>query len=401
MDSQDSKLNGILTKLPIPLIVFGVLLLGVAALQFSGDPVGFYFSYLFAFIYFLTITLGSLFFVIVQHLTRAGWSVVVRRIPETLAKNFPLMAVLFIPILLSVYIHPEGHHSILYHWADKLAVAKDTVLTAKSPYLNVTFWTIRAVVFFTLWILLANYFYKNSRKQDENGDAAITTRFQRVATYAIVIYALTQSFAMIDWVMSLMPHWYSTIFGVYFFAGSALITMSTILLFSHLFRFSGTATGIITREHNHDLGKLLFGFNVFWNYIAFSQYMLIWYASIPEETVFYISRFQGTWLNVSILLAAGHLAVPILLFMSRIPKRNYNMNLAMVCWMFFIHAVDMYWIIKPVGSPHGIHITLTDVCCFLGIGSLFFGFALLRMKKAPVYPIQDPRLQDSIHFENA
>ena len=279
--SQSSQLTGFLAT-TLPKISFGIGGLGVLGCiaSYLRNPHQFFFSYLSVFMMFLTLTLGALFFVLIQFLVRAGWSIGFRRIAENIMQNSGLMALLFVPIILGI------HH--LYHWSHPAEVAKDLLLQAKSAYLNIPFFIIRAFVFFGIWIGLSRAFYKKSTEQDNSGNPDNTAKMQKYSTFGILLFALSITFSGIDWVMSITPHWYSTMIGVYFFAGAAVVSLSSMSLIALILRKNGYLKDVLTVEHFHDLGKLLYGFNVFWAYIAFSQYFLIWYSNIPEETVFYL-----------------------------------------------------------------------------------------------------------------
>ena len=303
------------------LLAAGVLGIGLtAAIEFMSErgSAGFFHRYLFAFCVCLTISLGSLFFVLVQHLTKAGWSASVRRIAEILSLgNLPL-AVLFLPILVSVLM---GSHA-LYEWNDPEAVKHSSLLAGKSGYLNAGFFAVRAVVYFAVWILLTRLFVGTSIRQDVIGSPDLTSQMEGLSAPGTLAFSLTSSFAAIDWLMSLAPEWFSTIFGVYIFAGclvSCFATMSLVVLW---LKSRGFLAKAVTVEHQHDLGKLLFAFTCFWAYIAFSQYFLIWYANIPEETVWFKWRLTPAWTPVSVFLALGHFVLPFVFFMSRHIKRN-------------------------------------------------------------------------------
>jgi hypothetical protein len=199
--------------------------------------------------------------------------------------------------------------------------------------------------------------------------------------------------------MSITPHWFSTIFGVYFFAGSVVVSLASIILFSLFLRQQGYLSKIITVEHYHDLGKLLYGFNIFWTYIAFSQFFLIWYADIPEETIWYLQHFNGSWGYVANFLIIGHFFVPFLLLMPKAVKRNLKTLAIMSGWMVFMHLVDMYWIIMPNISPDGFHLSVIDILCFLGIGGIFTSLIFKRMAKYSLYPHNDPRIEESLNLK--
>ena len=273
-------------KLPLITLIVGVVALGLAAAMAWGTK-QFFFSYLVAFCYFLSLAIGGLFFVIVQFATRAGWSVVVRRVAEHLMSTLPLFVPLFIPIAI-------GLHE-LYHWTHAEAVSTDPLLTAKSPYLNERGFYFRAAAYFAVWVTLARLFHARSIKQDSSGDVGLTKKMQVLSGPAIALFAFTVTFAAFDWIMSLDPHWYSTMFGPYFFAG-AVVSEFALLAVLHILLQRAGGFGQVNAEHYHDLGKLLFGFTVFWAYIAFSQFMLIWYSNIPEETLWYAHR-GGPWLG--------------------------------------------------------------------------------------------------------
>ena len=376
--------------------VLGVL--GLAASLFLGwsaaDHWGrFHEAYLVNYMFFFSLALGGLFFVLIQHVTGATWSVVVRRLAEGLAANLPWMALLLIPVLLGM--------KHLYHWTDVEHVAHDPLLAAKAPYLNSTFFYIRMAAYFVVWSLLARYYFRQSCAQDRSGDIVHTQRMERFSGPAIVIFALTTSFASFDLLMSLDPHWFSTIFGVYFFAGSAVATFALLALWSHLIQNAGILKNAITREHYHDLGKLVFAFTVFWAYIAFSQYMLIWYANIPEETAWYLTRQTGAWTTVTVLLLFGHFLAPFLGLLSRYPKRQMLLLVPGALWVMFMHWVDIYWLVMPNFSPGELPLHLLDLTLFLGLGGVTTALVMRRMAKQAGMPEKDPRLVGSLEFENA
>ncbi|MCH2134843.1 MAG: hypothetical protein MK116_13970, partial [Phycisphaerales bacterium] len=326
--------------------VIGLAGLGAAyGLKGIGGDDAFMKSWLFAFLVVLAVCLGGLFFTILQHITRAGWSVTVRRLAEGVAANLSWIWVLFLPIFILVVTGNGGH---LFPWADQELAAHDHLIHEKAPYLNVTFWAIRAVVFFAIWALLARFYFRLSRRQDATGDVQITNTMQWFAPLAMILYALSQTFASYDWIMSLQPKWFSTMFGVYFFAVSATGFFSCILVLVYFLQKSGRVRLAITREHYHDLGKLLFAFGVvFWAYIGFSQYMLIWYANIPIETSWFFPRQLESWFWVSQILIFGHFVLPFLLLVSRWPKR-FRGSIALIAgWMVLMLCVDVYWLVIP------------------------------------------------------
>lgn len=380
-------------KAVMPLMVMG--LLGMAAslgIGLTSDKEQFFFSYLVAFMFCLSLSLGSLFFTMIQHLVGAQWSVVVRRIAENVMSNFVVLAVLFVPILL-------GLHE-LYHWTHTEVVANDHILQSKAPYLNQGFFLARIVVYFLFWIGLSTFFYKRSVAVDQTGDVSLIKLMRAVAAPAVLIYGLSQTFAAFDLLMSLDPHWFSTIFGVYFFAGSAVSTFSLIALLALLLRRAGYLTDVITHEHYHDLGKLMFAFTVFWTYIAFSQYFLIWYANLPEETLWFLHRWEGSWKGVSLLILIGHFILPFAVLMSRHVKRALPILGLMTCWMLFMQFVDIHWMVMPTHHKEGFHISLLDITCMMGVVGIWGAMVARRFSQASLVPNGDPYLATSMEFEN-
>jgi hypothetical protein len=350
-------------------------------------------SYLTSFAFFLSLSLGALFFTILHHLVRAGWSVVVRRVAETLAGNVLLMAVLAIPIVIGA-----GH---IYHWAGTGAAVNDHLLQHKRPWLNVPFFAIRIAVYFAVWVFVSRFFITRSLRQDRSGDVALSIQMERFSAPAMVLFGITMNFAAFDLLMSLDPHWYSTIFGVYFFSGGVVGFFALLPLLTILIQRSGRLTNAVTPEHYHDMGKLIFAFVIFWAYIGFSQYMLIWYANLPEETVWYLRRQSGSWRNLSLLLLFGHFILPFILLIGRRIKRQRALLAGPALWVLVMHWVDIYWIVMPQATPGGVRFHILDLTCLLGIGGLFVAFAVHRLRHHPLVPEKDPRLAESLQFESA
>lgn len=380
-------------RLPMVGAVVGILAIAASfALGGGEDAAQLYFSWLVAFLFFLSIALGGLFFVLVHFVTKAGWGVVVRRLAENAMATLPLFALLFVPVALGIHD--------LFHWSHDDAVAHDALLAAKAPYLNDGFFLARAAGYFLVWIGIALVYQRASRRQDATGDERITRRLTAASGPCIIAFAVTVSFAAIDWIMSLDPHWYSTIFGVYYFAGSLIAIFAFTILVAVGLSRRGALHGVVTTEHFHDLGKLLFAFTVFWAYIAFSQYFLIWYANIPEETVWYMHRTEGGWFSVALLLAVGHFAVPFFFLMPRSVKRRTLPLAVGALWMLAMHFVDLYWLVMPVLHHDGPQFGWLDLTTFLGCGALFLAAFAWPLGRAPVVPVRDPRLGESMGFEN-
>jgi hypothetical protein len=350
-------------------------------------------TYLVSYSLFLALTLGALFFVLLQHVTRSGWSVVVRRIAEALAANVWLMAVLVVPVVLGM------HH--LYHWTHVEEAAHDPILAGKLGFLNPTFFIARLVVYFLVWGALAWFFHRTSVRQDATADPALSVRMERVSAPGMVLFALTANFAAFDLLMSLDPHWFSTIFGVYYFAVSVVCFFAVMPKILVGLQLRGVLDGAVTVEHFHDLGKLLFAFTVFWAYIAFSQYMLIWYGNIPEETEWFLKRQTGDWAWVSVALIFGHFVIPFLLLVSRAIKRRPPLLALVGTYMVVMTWIDIYWLVIPEFSAGVARFGLMDVLCFVGLSGVYSVASALRLKRHSLIPEGDPRLRESLAFQNA
>ncbi|MBC8071184.1 MAG: quinol:cytochrome C oxidoreductase [Deltaproteobacteria bacterium] len=384
-------------KVPLIFFAIGIAGLGIGFATMGKDPAKFYSSYLTALMWGLSFGLGGLWFVLVQHAARAGWSIVVRRIAENMMLTLPVMALLVIPVVFM------GAHD-LYHWTHESAL-QDEVLQAKAPYLNEGAFRMRAIAYIVVWAGLSLAYWRWSTTQDTAADPKpMAHNMRRFAPISLLLFAFSLTFGAFDWLMSLDPHWFSTIFGVYYFAGSVSIVASTISLTVILLHRSGYLRGVVTTEHFHDLGKLMFAFTVFWGYIGFSQYFLIWYASIPEETYWYSYRGHGDWLTLSLVLVFIRFVIPFLGIMSRTIKRNTK-TLAFWCvWIIVAEFVDMYWLVQPMrahdaGIEH-IRPDLYDVTTWVGVAGVFLGVFTWGLQRVALVPLKDPRLEESLNHEN-
>jgi hypothetical protein len=369
------------------------LVLGVCA----GDGMRtFWNSYLLAVCFFSSIALGGLGFVALQHLTRAGWSVVVRRIAEIFARSIVVCGALFAPIVITVLCGVSS----LYIWNDQELARTDELIRSKVPYLNAWFFALRNVIYFAIWGYLTRKFLQLSLDQDKDGDPATTLRLERLSAPTLLLFAFTVTFASIDWLMSLDPHWFSSIFGIYFFSGCMVGFFASLNLVVNLLQRRLELLPMITADHRHDMGKLLFGFMCFWAYIAFSQYLLIWYANVPEETVWFKVRQSDGWKGVSLALMAGHFVLPFLGLMPRRMKRDPQMLASWSLVLLLMHYVDLYWLIFPTFEPAGPSLPLLAISCLLGVGGIYVAGWLAIAGQRPLVPLNDPRLPESLATHN-
>ncbi|MFB6229756.1 MAG: hypothetical protein ABEL04_01265 [Salinibacter sp.] len=375
----------------------GIALMTISCLGLLQSPDDFFFAYLAGWSFLLTTALGGLFFLVFNHLTRASWSVVVNRINEALVWAFPLLFVLGLPLLF-------GMHD-LYHWThealyDPNSPQYDEVLAGKRPYLNIEFWSIRMVVYFVAWTLVSYRLYTFSLRQDVDPDPNLQQKLRNTSAWGLPLVAVTTAFASYDILMSTDPHWFSTIFGIYFFAGGILGAVAAITLIALVLqRTGGLLQGVITAEHYHDLGKYLFGFVVFWAYIAFSQYMLYWYGGIPEETVWFQHRLRGGWGWHSAFLVLFHFVIPFFVLLPQAPKRSRSVMAVMSIWLIGMHWFDIHWMVLPVlRDGGGFH--WLDFTCWLGLTGIFVGALMYRLRRHSLIPQNHPYLEDSLQFEN-
>jgi len=357
-------------------------------------------AYLISLAFVLSLSLGGLVFVLLQHVTKAAWSVGVRRIAEWLAASMPIVGILSLPIILPVALK----RSPLYP-----AVPAGSSLF-KIAYLNSYFWTLRAVIYFVVWSVMGIYYWRQSLAQDASGDLRITTRLQAFSPVGLIIFAATVTLASFDFLLALDPAWSSTIFGIYFFAGCVVGVIAAMVVIALLLQSAGYLGESITVEHYHDLGKYLFAFTFFWGYIAFSQYMLQWYANLPDEVGWFVQHGASTqkggfnsYTYVLVFLAAGNLLVPFAALLSRHVKRNPKTLAFWAVWLLVFHWIDLYWIVMPqldYGKAIHLHFGLIEVVSLVGIGGLYSSVVLSRADQGALRPLRDPRLQASIEFEN-
>jgi hypothetical protein len=351
------------------------------------------YAYLVAFTYWLGIALGALILLGSLHAAHARWSVVLRRFLEHLPAVIPLFLVLFVPILL-------GRHQ-LFPWTVPEALEGEVrhLVELKRPYLNTPFFVIRAVLYFACWTAVAELLRRWSIRQDAAGGLALTRWQRRLGAGSLPLLALTVSFAAFDWLMSIDPRFYSTIFGVYWFAGSFLAAFAVVIIAATLTRADPAQFGSrMNLEHFHSLGKFLLAFTAFWAYIAFSQFLLIWIANVPDEVPWLILRIDHGWLWVGVFLLVFQFLVPFFLLLSRAVTRVPRTLAWVAAWVLLAHWVDLYWLVMPHLDPAGPRPSPWDLTAFVGIGGLTVAFAILRMRGSAAVPVRDPYLDDSLRY---
>jgi hypothetical protein len=370
-------------------VAFVTLILSVIGAYIA--PRQFAFSWLFAFAVFFTLTAGCFFWTIVHYAVDAEWTVVVRRQLENIASLFWLLAIFFIPVLLL------RHY--LYGWMS-LAPGQDPVFDTKHAYLNWEFFLGRVVFTFFYFILASQLLRRFSIRQDGDGNPAWTIRLRQVSFVSLPLFALCLTFGACDWFMSLNYKWFSTMWAVYIFAGAAGSSMSLLVLVITALRQAGYLREVVTIEHYHIMGKWMLAFSVFWAYIGFSQYMLIWYANIPEETQYFLARNTESWWNLSMLLVFGRFFGPFVILLLQSIKKHPHQLCWMAGWIIFMQTVDMYVIVLPAFHGTGVHVSIWDIVSLVAIGSSMVFMYLRAVRRPSLFPVRDPRLIQSLKLVN-
>jgi hypothetical protein len=376
---------------------------GVAAcaLGYFIDPGNFFRAWLVAYMLFLGIALGSLALLMVQHLSGGAWGIF-RRVFEASSRTIPLLAILFLPVLL-------GMHE-LFPWTHAELVADDEVLQHKALYLNTTFFVARAAIYFGSWWALAAVLNRLSLRQD-TGDPSVNLPIQRLSGAGLVIYAITVTFAGIDWIMSLNPHWFSTLFGFLMMGGQGLAALSFTVVIAAMLMPREPTEGWLKPSHFHDLGKLMFAFVMLWAYFNFSQYLLTYAANLVEEVPYMITRTSHGWQYLALFLVLFQFAIPWLLLLSRERKRNAHRLVLVALWLLFVRFADLFMLISPEfaaegGNLHahvgeGEHVShffvhWLDLAAPLAIGGLWLWMFFTQLGRRPLLPVGDPYLREAL-----
>lgn len=363
-------------------------------------------SGLIAVIFWLSIALGMLFIVMLHHIFDAGWSTVIRRPLEHGLAVFPWLALLFAPLVLISLYYGEG--GFIWKWMapDLEPVAGDILYSKKSPYLNNSAFIIRALLYFGIWIGLAWAFRRASFRQDRDGSPGWTSWCRKFAAAGIILSALSLTFASIDWIKSLDYHWFSTMFGVWYFAGSMRAAFSATVIICVLLVKFGPLRGIFKETHLYEIGRVMLAFTVFWAYISFSQYFLILNANIPEETFWYVVREEGNWWNVGLVLLFGNFFIPFLYLLFYANKIRAANMVIISCWMLAFHLLDIYYYILPAKLKDWVPVydfpifdlaLIWDITAIAGVGGICVWAFLRSFQKQSVIPLRDPRILESVH----
>jgi hypothetical protein len=377
----------------------GLAGLAVCAIGFVVAPQHFYRAWLIGFLLWLGVSLGSMALMMIQHLSGGAWGVF-RRVFEASTRTLPLMALLFLPVALGI--------TTLYPWSHPDLVQADEILRHRAPYLNTGFFLARAFIYFAGWTLVAFTLNKWSQRQDE-GDMSVNLSIQRLSGFGLVFYALTITFAGIDWIMSLNPHWYSTLFGFLLLGGQGLATLTFTIIISTYLSKRPPMADVLKPHHFHDLGKLSLAFTMLWAYFNFSQFLLGYAANLVEEIPYFIARTSHGWQYLAVFLVIFHFAAPFLFLLSRDNKRTASRLVVIACWIFVMRFIDLFMLVSPefastganLHMVHGEHesaffVHWLDIAAPIGIGGVWLWMFFTQLAQRPLLAFRDPYLREAM-----
>jgi hypothetical protein len=367
--------------------VLGVVLAVVGFFMSGADR--FYQAYLVAYTFWMGVVLGAMALLMVQYLSGGVWGIVLRRPFEAAVRTLPVMTILFLPIVL-------GMHS-LYEWSHEGITATDALIAAKEPYLNTPFFLVRQVIYFAIWNLMGFLLTKWSAEHDRTGDPALLGKLANLSGPGLCVYFLTVTFAMVDWTMSVNPHWFSTIWGMLYIGGQGLSAFAFGIVVLVMLAQVAPLNRVLTSHHFHDLGKFLFAFLMLWAYLSFSQFLIIWSANIPEEIPHYLNRWENSWRFLTIFIVVGHFMVPYALLLSRDLKRNSRKLRIIATWILLARLADYWWHVAPELHKDGMNVTLLDIALPLAIGGIFISLFVTQLGGRSLLPVNDPALDKALH----
>ena len=368
-------------------LAVGVVALTLSVIGAFFNPDQFYRSYLWTYMFFIGLPLGATALLMLQYLSGGAWGMVIRRPCEAAARTLPLVLILFIPIVIGI---PH-----LYPWSHPDIVAHDRLLQHKQVYLNVPFFLIRAALYFAGWSLIGHLLYKWSGDQDR-GDTRAAGRLAAISGPGLIFYGFSVTFMAIDWVLSINPHWFSTIFGLLFIAGEGLSAVAFLICVLVILSNRPPMAEVLTHRHLHDVGKLMLAFVMVWAYFSFSQLLVIWSGNLPDEIPWYIRRFGGGWQYIGVALVLLQFALPFALLLSRDLKRNFKLLRAVAIVVIAMRFVDLYWIVAPDFQGARFTVSWMDFLLPIGLGGSWLGWFLWQLAQRPLMPVGDPQLEEAL-----
>jgi hypothetical protein len=364
-------------------LVIGVGALGLCLLGAFFNRQQFFLAYLTAYLFWLGIPLGALGIVMIHHLVGGTWGFIIQRPLEAAIRTFPVMFLLFLPLFFGL---PD-----LYVWTRPEALAQDKLLQEKSLYLNIPFFTLRALLYFGIWILVGYFLTRWSREQDRAAEGSLVERLQTLSGPGLILYGLTVTFSAVDWLMSLEPRWYSTIYGMIFMVSHGLVALAFVTAIVYFLLRQEPLSAVISPSVFHDLGNLLLAFVMLWAYLSFSQFLLIWVENLTKEIPWYLHRMAGGWGGIAVSLIVLQFALPFLLLLSRTVKRKAATLCGVALLIMVMHLIELFWFVAPTFYPTGVSLHWTLVLAPIGIGGVWFSAFVWQLKQQSLLPLRDPR----------
>jgi hypothetical protein len=364
----------------------GVVAAAGAVAGYFGDPGQFTRSYLLGLMLWISLPLGCLALLMIQHLSGGDWGVVARRILEASSRTLWFFLILFVPLMI------WGLPALYGRWL----TPESELVASKGWYLNVPDFRLRTGIYFAVWIALAWLLNRLSRRQDSEPDPVLLKRMQAISAPGLIVYVLAATFASFDWLMSLTPKWYSTMYGVYFVGGHGLAALAFLILVARHLSHREPMNEVFAPRHFHDWGKLMFAFVILWAYFSISQFLIIWSGNLPDEISWYLPRFHTGWVVVSAALLIFHFGVPFVLLLSRDLKRHAARLAWVAVFLLVMRWLDLLWQIAPTFHPEGFHLSWMDVVVPLGIGGLWLGYFAWELARLPLLPVKDPYLEEAL-----
>ena len=388
LDLNPDRLIPELARYQRQLLIAGAAGAAVSLVGLLLDRRQFFQSYLMTFMLLLGATLGSLALGMIHQLSGGAWGVVTRRIFGAASRVLPVLTLLYVPLLF-------GLHD-LYEWTHHDVVVADPILSGKSLYLNIPFFVIRTAFYFAVWNAIAYFLNRWSLEQDRSPDPRIARRMQAISGGGLVAYGLTITFASFDWVMSLDPHWFSTIYGVLFMGGQGLTALAFLVIALAWLSRREPLNTIVVPSHFHDLGNLMLAFVMLWAYFSFSQYLIIYSGNLPEEITWYTRRLFTGWRVIGIALVVFHFALPFLILLSRAVKRNPQLLVKVAIGVIVVRLIDLFWLIAPELHRDGFAVSWLDILLPLSLGSVWLGCFIAQLRGRPLLPLHDPQFYEAL-----
>jgi hypothetical protein len=361
----------------------GIIALAVSLLGLS-DPAHFWQSYLFAFIFWSGLALGCLGIFFLHNVVGGNWGVAIRRLVESGLKTLPLVAALALPFLFFGL-------SSLYKWTDAGYRAEHFAVGHKAQYLNPPFFIIRTVIYFVIWYFSSRAILGMANEHERTGDRELFLKIKRRSAPALLVFVLTTTFAFIDWIMSLEPDWYSTIYAWMFTVGEVLLTFSFLVAVLVLLSKREPFSSFLTRQHYHDIGNLMLAFTMLWAYMSFAQFLIIWAENLPDEIPWYVRRFSGGWGYVAWTISIFHFFLPFFLLLMRFIKKNPSRLRTLALWIILMRILDVFWIVEPAFRQRGLEVYWTDLIALIGLGGIWLAYFVFNLKSRPLLVTNDPR----------